>query len=52
MCVCVCVCVCVYIYTYEYIYELLGHFAVKQKVTQHCKSTIIKKILKIGKGFE
>ena len=39
MCVCVCVCVfvCVYIC-------ILGHFAVQQKLTKHCKSTIIKKL--------
>ena len=30
MCVCVCVCVCV----------CMNHFAVQQKLTQHCKSTI------------
>ena len=30
-CVCVCVCVCVY----------LNHFVVQQKLTQHCKSTIL-----------
>ena len=32
---CVCVCVCTYIYTW------LGHFAVQQKLTEHCKSTIM-----------
>ena len=31
---CVCVCVCVY----------LGQFSVQQKLTEHCKSTIIEKI--------
>ena len=35
MCVCVCVCVCNYV--------SVGHFAVQQKVTQHCKSTIMEK---------
>ena len=30
MCVCMCVC------------ERLGHFAVQQKLTEHCKSIIIK----------
>ena len=25
-----------------YIYEKLSHFAVQQKLTQHCKSTILK----------
>ena len=35
MCVCVCVCVCVCIYID------LNHFAIQQKVAQHCKSTII-----------
>ena len=28
----------------------LGHFAVQQKLTEHCKSTIIKKILKKCSG--
>ena len=37
VCVCVCVCVCVYIY----IYTQLIHFAVHEKLTQHCKSTIL-----------
>ena len=35
MCVRACVCVCVYIYVY-----ILNHFAVHQKLVQHCKSTI------------
>ena len=29
---------------YMYIYVCLGHFAVQQKLTKHCKSTIIEKI--------
>ena len=33
MCVCVCVCVCI----------KLGHFDVQQKLTEHCKSSTIKK---------
>ena len=38
--VCVCVCVlCVY----------LNHFAVHQKLTQHCKSTTKKKKMVLGK---
>ena len=32
--------VCVYVYVYTYIYVYLIHFAVEQKLTQHCKSTI------------
>ena len=28
-----------------YVYVGLGHFAVQQKLTEHCKSTIILKIL-------
>ena len=35
MYVCICVCVCVYIYI------KLNHFAVHQKLTQHCKLTIL-----------
>ena len=54
---CVCVCVCVYIYIYIYIYTYiytyiciyiymyiyitLNHFAVQQKLTQHCESIIL-----------
>ena len=34
---------CVYIYTYI---NKLGHFSVQQKLTEHCKSTIIKIFLK------
>ena len=34
--VCVCVCVCVHIYIW------LIHFAVQQKIAQHCKATIMK----------
>ena len=34
--------VCVCVYTYIYIYVQLIHFAVQQKLTQHCKSTIFK----------
>ena len=37
---CVCVCVCVYIYIYIYIYIKLIHFAVRVKLTEHCKSTV------------
>ena len=33
VCVCVCVCVCVY--------TRLSHFAVQQKLAQHCKSTVL-----------
>ena len=33
MCVCACACACV----------RLGHFAVQWELTEHCKSTIIKK---------
>ena len=33
-----CVCVCVYIYIYIYMIE---YFAIHQKLTQHCKSTIV-----------
>ena len=38
---------CIYVYIYIYIYierereRELGHFAVHQKLTEHCKSTII-----------
>ena len=32
---------CVYIYTHTH----LGHFTVQQKLTEHCKSTTIKKFL-------
>ena len=30
-----------YVYVYIYIYMKLNHFAVHQKLTQHCKSTIL-----------
>ena len=33
-------CVCIYIYIYIY---KLNHFAIKQKLTQHCKSTTFQK---------
>ena len=33
---------------YIYIYIWLNHFAVQQKLTQHCKSTILQKIEKIN----
>ena len=36
--------VCVYIYLYVYVW--LGHFVVQQKLTEHCKSTIINTIFK------
>ena len=35
-------CVCVYIHTHIYI--KLNHFAIQQKLTQHCKSTILEQI--------
>ena len=35
ICVCVCVCMCVCV--------CVCHFAVQEKLVQHCKSTIIKK---------
>ena len=38
---CVCVCIYIYIYTHTYIYIRLNYFAVHQKLTQHCKSTIL-----------
>ena len=47
VCVCVCVCIYTHIYTYIYIYTV-NHFAVLQKLTQHCKLTIIKKQKKIS----
>ena len=31
----------IYIYIHTYIYIKLNHFAVCQKLTQHCKSTIL-----------
>ena len=31
----------IYIYTYLVIYVILNHFAIHQKLTQHCKSTIL-----------
>ena len=40
VCVCMCVCVCVCVY--------LGHFALLQKLTEHCKSITILKHLKIN----
>ena len=33
----------IYIHTHIYIYEWLGHFAVQQKLAQHCKSAVLKK---------
>ena len=43
----------VYIFFYIYVcillYKWLGHFAVQQRLTQHCKSTIIKIKFKINK---
>ena len=39
VCVCVwCVCICMYIHTPH---TKLNHFAVCQKLRQHCKSTIL-----------
>ena len=37
-----------------YIYKKLNHFAVHQKLTQHCKSTILqfKKIINNGNSLE
>ena len=37
--ICLCVCVCVW----------LGHFAVQQKLTEHCKSTVVETIKIIKK---
>ena len=36
----------IYIRVYRYSHVWLGHFVVQQKLTEHCKSTIIKKKLK------
>ena len=33
---------CVYIYVCVCVCVSLGHFAIQQKLTEHCKSTIIK----------
>ena len=35
-------------YIYIYVYEWLGHFAVEHKLTEHCKSTIIKHLKNTG----
>ena len=32
-----------YLYVYTKIYMFINHFAVHQKITQHCKSTILQK---------
>ena len=40
----------IYIYIYIYIYMQLIHFALQQKLTQHCKSILLTKVLsKINK---
>ena len=44
VCVCVCMCVCVCV--------CIIHSVVQQKVTQHCKATIIQYFLKISKTLE
>ena len=43
MYVCVCVCVC--------IYEWVGAFGVEQKLTEHCKLTVIIKNKKLKNVF-
>ena len=45
VCVCTNIYVCIYICKdiFVNIYEWLGHLAVQQKLTEHCKSTIIEK---------
>ena len=45
MCVCVCVCVC------ARARARLGHFAVQQKIDEHCKPTIMEKIKIIKKKY-
>ena len=39
-------CVCIYIYIW------LGHFAVQQKLTEHCTSTIAEKNKTLKKNFQ
>ena len=41
ICIYICVCVYIYIHIHTYIYIKLNHFAVQQKLTQHCKSTVL-----------
>ena len=36
-----------YLYVYTKIYMFINHFAVHQKITQHCKSTILQKKKKL-----
>ena len=44
-------CVYIYIHTHTHIYIYLNHFAVQQKLTQHCKSTGERVEREVGGGI-
>ena len=51
ICVCVCVCMCVCVSVCVCVCIWLGQFAVQQKLTEHCKSTIVKKKFFLNQGL-